>query len=334
MNTSEENIVSGNYCAHIYEHCNRQAEFYEKLLIGATYGLESGYLSGKDVKPELVADIENSLQSYKALSTLVVASQKFLLPENGKLLDIKKYNEQYSDLLHIPFHSIALEITITDYPKNIEGHTTNKAVLFAWTKESVINAEKNDKEHFPLILEDDSAIHFTQIFFHTGLNDWQVCPAYAAFIPSKINVLEGKEKRIENIVGDANFMATYRQHPEEELKGMIKEMVQTGFNTLLQFCLTVNCENISKGVIEPNEKQNKKRIRNGKIPFFSYNYLKLTNEKGEYADKGGTHASPRAHVRRGHLRRLPTGKTTWVRHSYIGDAALGAVDKAYVLQGK
>lgn len=44
---------------------------------------------------------------------------------------------------------------------------------------------------------------------------------------------------------------------------------------------------------------------------------------------GGTHASPRLHDRRGHLRRLRGGKNVWVRPCKVGDASLGAVFHDY-----
>nr|MCF1501516.1 hypothetical protein [Allorhizobium sp. Av2] len=46
---------------------------------------------------------------------------------------------------------------------------------------------------------------------------------------------------------------------------------------------------------------------------------------------GGSHASPRLHLRRGHLRRLPE-KTVWVRAAMIGAASeTGTVTKDYRL---
>ncbi len=48
---------------------------------------------------------------------------------------------------------------------------------------------------------------------------------------------------------------------------------------------------------------------------------------------GGGHASPRMHVRRGHIRRLETGKMTWVRPCVVGDPGRGAVSHSYVVQG-
>jgi hypothetical protein len=43
---------------------------------------------------------------------------------------------------------------------------------------------------------------------------------------------------------------------------------------------------------------------------------------------GGTHASPRVHLRRGHIRRLP-GKNIWVNATIVGNSDLGVVIKDY-----
>jgi len=46
---------------------------------------------------------------------------------------------------------------------------------------------------------------------------------------------------------------------------------------------------------------------------------------------GGTHASPRAHDRRGHWRSLPTGRKIWVNPCRVGDPDNGIVLKDYLV---
>lgn len=47
--------------------------------------------------------------------------------------------------------------------------------------------------------------------------------------------------------------------------------------------------------------------------------------------QGGTHASPRLHMRRGHWRTLASGKKVFVRESIVGDPDRGVVEKDYVV---
>ena len=56
-------------------------------------------------------------------------------------------------------------------------------------------------------------------------------------------------------------------------------------------------------------------------------FIKTAAERSEH--KGGTHASPRLHDRRGHLRRLRNGKNVWVKPHKVGRAELGSVFHDY-----
>jgi hypothetical protein len=102
---------------------------------------------------------------------------------------------------------------------------------------------------------------------------------------------------------------------------------------LVQACSVMNCANVGTATVEPAVALNKKRLATGKQPFFSYKVLQLAGEgkAGEPIGAGGTHASPRMHLRRGHLRRLPT-HTVWVRHAMVNAGSpRGVVSKAYAV---
>ena len=78
----------------------------------------------------------------------------------------------------------------------------------------------------------------------------------------------------------------------------------------------------------------KRRMANGKPPLrYSWRTVTVGGPKSEHRDAlGGTHASPRAHTRRGHWRNLRTGKRVWVRDCKVGDAALGSVFHDYKVE--
>jgi hypothetical protein len=94
----------------------------------------------------------------------------------------------------------------------------------------------------------------------------------------------------------------------------------------------LNCTNIVSIEHVAPIKLNKKRIAQGKCPVFSFKTLrvKVPNEGREKKPSlGGTHSNPRVHLRRGHIRRLPTGKSTWVQSCVVGSLEKGAVHKDY-----
>jgi len=57
--------------------------------------------------------------------------------------------------------------------------------------------------------------------------------------------------------------------------------------------------------------------------------LDPTKAKRIMASRGGTHASPRFHQRRGHWRHLESGKKVWIGPMAVGDKAHGEVIKDY-----
>lgn len=74
---------------------------------------------------------------------------------------------------------------------------------------------------------------------------------------------------------------------------------------------------------------NRRKIASGKTPTYDWRTVVIGAKKAKSESKGGTHASPREHDRRGHLRRLRTGKNVWVSPCKVGSAALGAVFHDY-----
>lgn len=95
-----------------------------------------------------------------------------------------------------------------------------------------------------------------------------------------------------------------------------------------------SCCNVTTIEHQPPKFINAKRVAKGKVPFFSYRTLHITSDtapaKGD-APATGTHASPRLHLRRGHIRRLPDGRRIWVRASLVGDKNKGFAAKDYIV---
>lgn len=67
-----------------------------------------------------------------------------------------------------------------------------------------------------------------------------------------------------------------------------------------------------------------------------YHVLKLPRGSSKETLEGyretGDRDGPRYHFRRAHIRTLPTGATTFVRHCFVGDRSKGEVDKYYSMK--
>lgn len=100
----------------------------------------------------------------------------------------------------------------------------------------------------------------------------------------------------------------------------------------LRFINLLNCTNVRRTEHKPDEKLQKARSKRGKKPLFSYWTLDLDLSRPESRDSlGGTHASPRLHLRRGHARQYAPGKYTWVQPCVVGNKALGMIHKDYAV---
>ena len=70
--------------------------------------------------------------------------------------------------------------------------------------------------------------------------------------------------------------------------------------------------------VTPKQGANAKRERQGKRLIPEYTIVKIDPEIIKtYAAKGGTHASPRPHLRRGHIRRLDEERKTVIRPTFV-----------------
>lgn len=99
---------------------------------------------------------------------------------------------------------------------------------------------------------------------------------------------------------------------------------------LCRFVMALNCVN-TKRVEHPAPKfMNQKRASKGKQPLFSFWTLHLAGPaSNDETPLGGTHSSPRLHLRRGHIRQYSPGKYTWVEACVVGNKQAGIVEKDY-----
>lgn len=77
---------------------------------------------------------------------------------------------------------------------------------------------------------------------------------------------------------------------------------------------------------------NQRKIAQGKLPSYEWRTVTIEQKAKRSEHKGGTHASPRLHDRRGHMRNLSTGKCVWVRPCKVGSAELGTVFHDYEIR--
>lgn len=111
-----------------------------------------------------------------------------------------------------------------------------------------------------------------------------------------------------------------------------KQLLQFGkyaIRSLKAFISAINCTNIIQREHKQPAALQKARQKRGKKPLFSYWTLELSGRGEGGQILGGTHASPRVHLRRGHPRQYAPGKWTWVQACAVGNIKAGVVHKDY-----
>lgn len=117
-----------------------------------------------------------------------------------------------------------------------------------------------------------------------------------------------------------------------------REILVQGY-ILEKTLLALNCTNVRSVDNTLPEALNRKRLRAGKIPLFTYKTLHLvTGERGGISSDRDSdeeaRRSPRLHFRRGHIRHIGDGRITWIQQCMVGNRRAGVVEKTYALESR
>lgn len=129
--------------------------------------------------------------------------------------------------------------------------------------------------------------------------------------------------------GGAINMETGKAVPYDE-----EERVMAGFSEALggvfYACMALLMSKSTKQEMEiAGESANRKRIKAGKIPLYSHRVVTINPDCRGGGGRGGSHASPRLHWRRGHIRRYKTGCEIWIAPTLVGSADRGIITHEY-----
>lgn len=123
----------------------------------------------------------------------------------------------------------------------------------------------------------------------------------------------------------------YTTKKTKALAGSDIHVISSFAHVFMQFIKILNCSNVELVDNIPS-KLKQSRVKKGKMPLFEYKTVHIKQNTKRNMNKGeGKHASPRVHLRRGHIRTLQSGKTTWVQSCVVGSKESGVIHKDYML---
>lgn len=334
-----DRIQTLNYCTHAIED----------LL-----GVESALREGAPA----------SAHALRGVIGLLRRSVKFILPNCCNLLDPEQMRQSHLDLMHLPFPCVAFEAPWEgdhegpEYLGEFRQSKASKRIALCWeaTRDHELVPGLNEiLDVFP-----DGGVFVLPIYWGPAFGQWTMAfggtfipfggtvtrmvldttlpathIAHTAMLESGQSKADALSFRAEPFVLMPEFfdhaVATYGSH-EKALAQIIMDSHDETM-VLIQACSVLNCANVTTAEMVAPLALNKKRHAKGKEPFFAYKVLQLSPERNAVGKRGttGEHASPKMHLRRGHLRRLDT-KTIWVRPAMVNPgSARGVIQKDYRL---
>lgn len=250
---------------------------------------------------------------------------KFVLPDGGRIFNDKLKGLEGLEHLRLPYENVLIEY-------QAENNSFGVA-------EQVCGVENTRPYPRRIVLASEQGEH---IFIYSvvgadvdGVTGWPMQPM--AVVVKKHDSTEGLEVSIKSVNettvrGIGAFIAplgslyekVYGQGKEEWAWADMSDEVLA----VLELVEALSCSNVTHEPM-PQPKMNKSAIRRGAAPFDEYRMLVLKGADKSYPAKGGSHASPREHLRRGHIRALQNGNRIWINSCVVNAGIGGRIAKSY-----
>ncbi len=295
-------------------------------------------LEGSDVGSDVGKGIACSARE---VIILMHFAEKFILPEWGKIFE-KHEMELCADVqipTRLPYPIVALE-----YPCPYSDPRC----------EPMMKYEVPSSKRISLCVETEALHDYTDMLAHIheshvadqpGFYVMPICysddgkcwtpPPAAMFFPRGGNeAMKAMKGTGLTAILPLGF-AAYSHYPQHERGTRVARDVADEVFAMLHLLTALAIDKGKHTLLPAPVKLNKKRAKNNRVPMYEYKVLDIvadvlhTPQSAFKPHQGGTHASPRMHKRRGHIRRLHSGKTTWIRNMIVGKPGAGSVEKEY-----
>jgi len=243
----------------------------------------------------------------------------FRLPDNGFILPSDEECVFVStDILKPPFPVTVIEYASTGSdPEPGQFRSSKRLVMAVEEGDSVVL--------FPSFHKDDDA-------------EWIVPLCYFRFHYGKEISLSRKHARVigndvlsfgEAWEGAASSIVSLDHYASFQMENVSQEL-----SVYMDFCKALAEYETEFVNHRPDAETARKRRLRGKKPLYTYKVITITGKRRvSEVGKGGTHASPVAHLRRGHWRTYKSGRKSWVRAAMVNGTD-GMVVKDYKVESR
>ena len=282
-------------------------------------------------------------------------SVHFALPDGGTIFDDAKKGIR-NEKVRLPFTKISIEYycpEINEYKEGLVWASKRLILAEEMTTQQLLDNSKGYTnvmvEHFQNCEDDDIWIVIYAASFYPDVNlwspevvGWALPSAWDQPIRDKLESITDRESDHSGNgtemygfpVALCPEMIAYGQKIDGKasVSTFIKD-IASEVSALLELCEALSCSNVHHEIIESvNHAVNQRRVKDGKVPMYETRTLWIDvpgADKGLSEWQGGTHRSPRQHLRRGHIRNLQSGKKVWVNATIVGAKESGFIHKTY-----
>jgi hypothetical protein len=261
-----------------------------------------------------------STRDFKIATRIAEEARKsgvlFALPNHGCLKDREATVTLPGHIFKPPYKICVLEFEgahMLDVPQN---ERSSRRVVLVFDREDHV-------EIIPLAYRDVGSMWHPPVFSFSlfyGLGAVQQSGGKFGAITKYSSVLPDLFNTIQD--------TAYGGSPEKFARSMSEDFVDELW-AYTDFCRVLHENEVSFGDIEPHKGQNKLRRARGMAPLFTYKVLTIGGLKRKSRHLGGTHASPRSHLRRGYYRTSRHGVRHWVQPCMVKGGTEGFVHKDY-----
>jgi len=300
-------ITARNYAAQVVKSLRQQAQLIRTS--------------------NLHQDMLDDAPLFDIAATRIHEAIHFAMPDGGKIFNDRLKGIE-NTTIKLPFSCMTIECFLPDGGPVENGYRpVEKRLVLAM--DSVAAAVKTPP-----------GIYFWSFCFDNRVNAWTPMPSYL-FIPDGIVIPDQSQFQNGHLGVDAGigiwlpgcYRRMYHHNPGKEnviYKGAQSDIVGDVL-WALELLEALSCSNVTHEPIETiDPRKNAKRIKAGKLPIYETRILTIEAGKSTQSGQthGGSHASPRQHLRRGHIRRL-ADKKIWVNSCVVGKAETGVIEKQY-----
>lgn len=244
------------------------------------------------------------------LASLLDGAVKFQLPENGRLLDDPHYKALDEGVrLRLPYPCVVLEYlsSLDTLPPLGSLYLAAKVIVLARETEDGIVIQP---------------AHFLRDVVSREAVGWATMPEVLVQTDDYIRRDASREGR--PLLGFEILDGGSKEYPPHEYVA--------GVGVVFAFLNALSCSNVQQETAPVRVKV--PRHCKDALPFDEYKFLTIATSAGrsESMECGGTHRSPREHLRRGHIVRHPSGRPFWRNATIVNPGVGGRIEKQYLLK--